>query len=408
MAAPIRSTLRRIAAAIALALALPATVAAADNPFAPVIYVNGSAITGYEIAQRAKFLGLLRTPGDLDQIAREGLIDDRLHAQAAKALEIEIPDKEVTAGMEEFAKRANLSVEEFVAELGKGGVDPETFRDFVRSGILWRAAVQAKFRPLVVVTRNEVTAAMNDATRKGEVRLLLNELVVPYAPEMQADAQAFMTELRASLHTQEEFEVAAQKYSRSATAPQGGQLDWIPLSNLPGPLASSVLNLGPGAISDVLSVPGSYVLFYVRAISDGATAASSDQELDWAEFLVPKGPNLGADLASVKNRVDNCDDLYTVAKDLPADRLKRTKARLGQVPRDVSARLAKMDPGDTDTALSRGSWQVLLMLCTRTLVPGEGVPDETQVRNELLNRKLQNAADTWQRELRAMAVIREP
>lgn len=397
-----------MAAALALTLALPAASPAADNPFAPVLYVNGSVITGYEIEQRAAFLALVRTPGDLTQIAREGLIDDRLHAQAAAAMGIEAPDEQVTAGMEEFAKRANLSVEAFQAELAKGGVDPETLRDFVRSGILWRLAVQEKYRGLIFVPAREVESALNDATRKGEVRLLLNEIVVPYAPERQADAEAFMTELRASLHNQQEFEAAAQKYSRSATAPQGGALDWIPLSNLPGPLAGSVLTLGPGSISDVLSVPNAYVLFYVRGVSDGATVTSGDIELDWAEFLVPKGPELAAELASVANRVDRCDDLYTVARDLPADRLIRTKAKAGQVPRDVAARLAKMDPGDTDTTLSRGSWQVFLMLCARAPVPGEEVPDFDQMRTMLLNRKLQNAAETWQRELRAMAVIREP
>ncbi len=408
MAAQFLSILRRAALALALALSPPVAGAAADNPFAPVLYVNGSAITAYEVEQRAAFLGLLRTPGDLQKIAREGLIDDRLHAQAAATLEVELADEAITAGMEEFAKRANLSVEEFVAEIDKAGIDPETFRDFVRSGLLWREAVQRKYRPLISVTLREVEEALSEATRKGEVRLLVNELVVPYAPDRQEDAKAFMTELRATLSNQDEFEAAAKKYSRSATAAEGGRLDWIPLSNLPGPLASSVLTLGAGSISDVLSVPGAYVLFYIRGISDGATAASSDQELDWAEFLVPKGPELGAALASVANRVDSCDDLYTVAKDLPADRLKRTKARLGQVPRDVAARLATMDPGDTDTALSRGGWQVFLMLCTRTPVAGEGVPDIDQMSNTLLGRKLQNAAETWQRELRAMAVIREP
>lgn len=408
MAAPIRSTLRRIALALALALVAPLASAAEDNPFAPVLYVNGSAITGYEIEQRASFLALLRTPGDLQELARQGLIDDRLHSQAAELQEIEIANEAVTAGMEEFAQRANMSVEQFVEELSKAGIAPETFRDFVKSGLVWREAVQKKYRPFVAVTQREIDAAMSASTRKGEVRLLLNEIVVPYAPDRQKDAEAFMVELRATLSTQDQFEEAARKYSRASTAPQGGQLDWIPLSNLPGPLANAVLTLGPGSISDVLSVPGAYVLFYVRGISDGGTAQSPDQELEWAEFLVPKGPELGTTLAGVANRVDSCDDLYTVAKDLPADRLIRTKARLGQVPRDVAARLAKMDPGDTDTALSRGSWQVFLMLCTRTPVPAEGVPTVEEVRVMLLNRKLQNAAETWQRELRAMAVIREP
>lgn len=406
MAEPTRPLFRRLAAALVLALGLPA--AAADNPFAPILYVNDSAITAYELEQRVAFLDLVRTPGDLPKIALEALIDDRLHVQAAEALGVSAAPEAVTRGMEEFAKRANLSVEAFVVELGKGGVAPETFRDFVSAGIFWREAVRAKYQPLLSVTPREIEEALSDATQKGEVRLLLSELVVPYAPELQAEAEEFMGQLRASLSTQQEFEDAARKYSRASTAAEGGQLDWIPLSNLPGPLGASVLALGTGNISEVLSVPGAYVLFYVRGISDGATVSSADQELDWAEFLVPNGPDLAAELAGIANSVDSCDDLYTVAKDLPADRLIRTKRRLGEVPRDVAARLARMDPGDTNTDLARGGWRVFLMLCTRTPIAGEGVPDAAAMRDMLLGRKLQNAADTWQRELRAMAVIREP
>lgn len=406
-----RFTFRRLAVVLALCLGLTGpgpAVWAADNPFAPVLYVNDSVITAYELDQRIAFLELLRTPGDLEKIARDGLIDDRLHSQAAKALDITLTDEAITAGMTEFAKRANLSVEEFVAELGKVGIEPETFRDFVRSGLLWREAVRAKYQPLVSVTTREIDEALSQMTRSGEVRLLLSELVVPFAPDRQAEAEAFMTELRSQIRTEAEFEDAARKYSRSATAPDGGKLDWIPLSNLPGPLANSVLALHPGQVSDVLSVPGSLVLFYVRGISDGATSASGDQELDWAELLIPKGPDLGAQIAALKNRTGVCDDLYTVARDMPADRLTRNKKPLGQVPRDVAAELARMDPGDISAGLSRGSWQVMLMLCSRTPVPGEGVPDADQMRNLLMGRKLQNAADTWQRELRANAVIREP
>lgn len=406
----IASRIGLVLAAVAGALGLmaPDRVQAAENPFAPVIYINGDVVTGYELEQRIAFLSLLRTPGDVEEQARQGLINDRLQQQAGTLMGIELSNEQITAGMEEFAKRANLSVEAFIGELQKGGVEPETFRDFVRSGLIWREAVRAKFQPTIRITDAEVREALSDATQKAEVRVLLNELVVPYDPDRQADALAFVTQLRENLKSEAEFQEAARRFSRSASAPAGGELDWLTLDKLPPALGGVILQMRPGQLSDVVSIPGAYVLFYIRGISDAATVAAFGQTLTYAQVLLPQGPDLGAQIAQLRNNVDRCEDLYTAVKKLPGLGVSIAEQPSGEVPRDVAAQLAKMDPGDISTAVKRGNAQVFLMLCDRVPTPAEGVPNAEQMRNMLLGRRLQLAAETWQREMRAMAVIREP
>ena len=55
---------------------------ASDGLFAPRVIVNGSVVTNFEVEQRARFLQLINSPGDLEQAAVRGLIDDRLRFQA--------------------------------------------------------------------------------------------------------------------------------------------------------------------------------------------------------------------------------------------------------------------------------------------------------------------------------------
>ncbi len=67
--------------------------------------------------------------------------------------------------MTEFAGRANLTAEEFVGELQKVGIAPETFRDLVVAGLLWREAVRARFAGQVTVTEADVDKALQADAR---------------------------------------------------------------------------------------------------------------------------------------------------------------------------------------------------------------------------------------------------
>ncbi len=74
--------------------------------------------------------------------------------------------------------------------------------------------------------------------------------------------------------------------------------------------------------------------------------------------------------------------------------------------------LAKLDAGEISTGLRRGGNLVVLMLCSRDVVPtvaeGAEPPTRDEIRAQILNQKLALAAEGYVRQLRAAAVIREP
>ncbi|MFT4716318.1 MAG: peptidyl-prolyl cis-trans isomerase SurA, partial [Paracoccaceae bacterium] len=111
-------------------LAASPTILTAQSPFSPVISINNSAVTHFEVEQRALFLTVLGTIGDVEKRALIDLIDDRLKLQAGRALGLTLSQDEATQGMIEFAERASLTPEQLIAELAKEGIYPETFADF--------------------------------------------------------------------------------------------------------------------------------------------------------------------------------------------------------------------------------------------------------------------------------------
>ncbi|MEO0358756.1 MAG: peptidylprolyl isomerase, partial [Pseudomonadota bacterium] len=105
-------------AALAAMVALPGA-ASAQSLFDTVIQVNDDAISRYELDQRTRFFRVLNRPGNVQTLARESLIDDRLRMQAARQFGMRLTPEGLEEEMGNFAARANLSLAEFTTILNR-------------------------------------------------------------------------------------------------------------------------------------------------------------------------------------------------------------------------------------------------------------------------------------------------
>ena len=117
------------ATSIFIVIILFANFLHAKDNFAPVIQVNEMIITQYELDQRSLFFELLKFPGNHKKEAEKSLIDDRLKLKAAKKFNVEANPTALNFEMELFAKRANLTVEQFAKRLKKSGIDRITWEN---------------------------------------------------------------------------------------------------------------------------------------------------------------------------------------------------------------------------------------------------------------------------------------
>ncbi|MCU9846475.1 peptidylprolyl isomerase [Defluviimonas sp. WL0024] len=424
-----------LALAAATTTALPAM--AQGSRFSTAVIVNDSAVTQYELEQRIRFLQLLRAPGDPAVEAEKGLIDDRLRSQAAEAAEITLTEEQIAAGMTEFAARANLSAEEFVTAIGQGGVAPETFRDFVSSGLAWREAVRARYAKQIVISDAEIDRALSvEAGRGAGPRVLLSEILLPVRPDTSFEIRRLATELSETIRSEGDFARAARAHSAAPSRDRGGQIGWIPLTNLPAQIRPAVAGLAQGQVSPPIPLGDAMAIFRMRGTSEGGEIKPANITVDYAQYLIPGAgtADAQAEAARIRAKADTCDDLYRVLRGAPATQLIRETRPLGQVPADIASVLAGLDENEVSTALTRGNAQVFLMLCDRdaTLAEGgapvvdpaaiapEGAPaidpelgfgagpSRAQIREELTNQRLGNLADGYLAELRSAAIIHRP
>lgn len=414
---------------LCLCLAVGAAPAGAQD-FSPVVIVNDSAVTAFEVDQRLRFMQVLRAPGDMAAAERE-LVNDRLKVAEARRMGLTLSDEALQAGLAEFAARANMDPESFVAELGRVGVERETFRDFVVAGVLWRDILRERVAPTISVSSAEVDQAMKRAVETPRVtEVLISELIMPAPPGNEAEVMARAEELSVSTSGSEEaFAAAARQYSATASAGSGGRLPWTRVESLPQGLAPILLQLRPGQVTPPLTIPGAVVLFQLRDTRGVLRPGARDEVLEYARLTLASA----ADAARMQARSESCDMLQVAARGLPVER--RTAAP-GAVPGDIAMRLASLDP-DESVIVDRGGAADLLMLCNRTpalladaatpqaeaapeaAVPAGGeagaagplddpLPDRAQVRDAIFNRKVEAAAEALLAELRANAIIRRP
>ncbi|MEM9901223.1 MAG: peptidylprolyl isomerase [Pseudomonadota bacterium] len=407
-----RASTRGLAVAflVALALIVPAAASAQSNPFQPVISVNNFVITQWELDQRARILTLFRSPGVPAEEARRALIDERLQLDAAAQLGISVPLDAVEAGMEEFAARTDLGVEEFLAELGAAGVSEETFRDFVRAGVTWREVVSTRFGPRAQVTEAEVDRALALTSRRGGAEVLISEIIIPARnPEEAARAEAIADDISRNVTSVAGFSARAREVSAAPTRANGGRLpDPVPVSNLPPQLRAQILTLPPGGVSNPIPLAGAVAVFQLRDLRETGLAEADNVSLEFARYLIPGGGTAAAsqEAARVVAAVDTCDDLFGVNKGQPDERLVIETRAVEDIPSDLALELARLDEGETSTAIVRNGTQVVLMLCGRTEIRDEEV-DRAAVRRGLIDQRLAAYADGFLAELRADAIIRE-
>lgn len=389
----------------ALALSTPAH---AQGQLSAVINVNDQVITRYELDQRIRLLEVFRTPGDLNEVARDGLIEDRLKQQEMDRVGLRLTESTLQTAMEDFAARADMSLAEFGNMLAQNNIDMVTLRDFVKVGVAWRDYIRARYSREINVTDADVERALQrQDIRPTQIEVLLSEIIIA-PPAGREEQAARAAEQISQLRSFAEFEDAARQVSALPSRENGGRLGWLPISNYPAPLQQVLLDLAPGEVTEPIEIPNAIALFQKRGTREAARPSQTPVSIDYAAYYIAGGTSENAvrKAASVKSSVDTCDDLYGVLRNEPAEMLDRIVAAPSEISADVALELARLDPGEVSYNLTRDNGQTLvfLMMCARNQAGAENV-DPDAVRSQIVSQRLAGLANALLEDLRASAVI---
>ena len=372
----------------------------AKDTFSPAIKVDEMIITQYEIDQRELFFELLKFPGNHKKEAKKSLIDDRLKLKASEKFSVQVTPAALNFEMEMFAKRANLTVDQFAKRLKKAGVDKVTWENYMQIPILWFETVNRRFA-------SEISSSMlnknieNQLTTGTEIQVLLTEIIIPVQVGFEEEANKRIEELR-ELKSLEKFSEAAFKYSVASTRELGGKIKWQNLSKLPSVVRPLIAGLSKGEVSEPLPIAGGLAIFQLRDLRESGYKKSKSKFVDYVEFKFKKSHKLERLLIS---NVMMCDDLYSFLKEAKQAELIRNNVKENSLSKNLKNILSQLDENEFIFQNGDDITSDLVMFCGRSEKENLSKNDINNISRSLANKRLLSLANSYLENLRQEARI---
>ena len=372
---------------------------AAEGIFDTIISVDRAAITNYELEQRILFFSFLNEPGDTLISSRQSLIDDRLKMAAGSKDGFALTPTELENAMLDFAKNSNQSLSGLLNLLTEGGVDAETFRDYVEVGVVWREVVRKRFGSQSQPTESEIDRALAAERAEGDISVLLTEIVLPAGPSQLEESRKIAREL-AKITSIGSFSEKAKKLSVSSSRDNGGKIPWRNLKDLPNGLRQIIASLRPGQVAKPLEVQNAIVLFQLRDVEELGLKAPEIISMKFAKIT---GISSVLDLAT--KTVNSCDDLYGLVKLDKDVVLEMLTQHPDEIEQATALRLNRLDRHEmsifSDSPDSIGN---MIMLCERNYTTSADI-SRSEVAKNIRAARLTNLAEGYLAELRTNATV---
>jgi peptidyl-prolyl cis-trans isomerase SurA len=378
----------------------------AENKFDPVIIVNETIISKFELSQRIMLLNILQLNGDIQKKASDELINGKLINEFARNNNISISEEKVQEGIRELAQQFNLSIESFLFEVSKIELATETIRTFVKDRILLTELVQYKFANRASIGDDEIDSFIINGSTSLEINLL--EIVLPFDYNNRNEVYNLALSLKNKNSEGITFEALAKKYSKSDSSINGGNIGWISIDQLAPDMGSLFLTsdlntlIGPKVFDNVI------ILYKLANVREVPLFKNTRVIIDYVELNLSKNSeiNLSSAVQLFENN-NNCLNLQFELERYPTlrDKLIRNTIEELKISEKKYEKIKTLDIGENAILKGKNLSEnpILIMLCSRRQEISEN--DRDIARQYLFSKRLVSLADGFIADLKAEAKI---
>ncbi len=420
------------APATAPAPAKGATPAGAKAIDSIAVVVNDDVITRNELAARIKTVErrmkaqnvALPEQADLERQLLERMIVERAQMQLAKEMGVRVDDLTLDRAIGRIAEQQKMTVQDLRNQMEKEGTTFAAFREEIRGEIILQRLREHEVDAKIQISDAEVDNFMESekAAARDQVELNLAQIMVRIpdnaSSEQIAARRARADEVMRQLRTGADFAKMAATYSESSDALQGGVIGWRSPERLPPLFAEQLGKLKPGQVTPIIKSTGAFHILKLvdkRSAAD-AQASAAVQQTRARHILIKVTPTVSAydakrKLAELKERLDNkAAKFEELARLFSTDGAAAKGGDLGWLyPGDTmpefEAAMNALKPGEVSAPVETSFGLHLIEVLERK---SDDVSKEKQrnlARNALRERKLEEATEEWQRQVRDRAYV---
>jgi len=412
-----------LAFGIAAALGGAGAAQAQDASIAAV--VNGQVITDDDVANRARLLalssGMQATPDIVarlkPQITQE-LIDQTLQMQEIDKRNVVVPESDIETAIGHIEQGNNLPAGGLRSRMQASGISFSTLVSQIRTEIGWQSVLHQVLGPELQPTQGDISAektALKDQI--GTTQYHLAEIFIPVTdPADEATARNFASAVIQQLRQGAPFPVVAAQFSQAQTALQGGDLGFVPLSQLDPSVAAVVVTMPTGAISNPVRVPGGYEIVQMQGSHQVGTSTDTSLSIRQAFAPYPEpitngqvGPGQAAvidKLVQAARSVHSCADMEALNAQFgnvrPADPGPVDLASV--TPPAFQTILANLRPGQVSQPLVAQDGVSVVTVCSKS-TNAVGLPSDDQIAQVIIERRVELESQQLLDDLRHRSII---
>ncbi|HQQ69436.1 MAG TPA: peptidylprolyl isomerase [Alicycliphilus sp.] len=395
-----------------------------------VALVNSEPITNNEVRQRAERVAQqLASQGTAlpshELLAREvleRLITEKIQVQMAKESGIKVDDYALDQAEQNVARQNDVSVDEMHRRLAVDGISRQRFRDELRNQLLALRVREREVEARVRVSDLEVDQYLQEQQKQvapGREELNLGHILIKVAenasPEEVARSQARAQELLGKLRAGGDFAALAREYSDAPEGPSGAVLGLRPANRYPELFVNAVQQVAVGDVVGPLRSPaGFHVLKLVDKTHGGVPTVALQSHARHILLRVGSGMSerqAAERLEDLRQRVLRGQaDFAALAREYSQDGSAKSGGDLGwagpgrYVPEFEQA-LDALRPGEISQPVVSRFGVHLIELLERREAKLTQREQRDMVRDQVREKKLDEAFNTWIQEARGRAYV---
>lgn len=351
----------------------------------------------------------------------EQLIMEKIQLQRAHKVGIRVNDETVNKVVTNIARSNGISLDEFRNILLKDGFDFEDFREKIRNEIIVKQLRQRRVENRVNVSPQEIDNYLaSQKNRKGtDEEYNLGHILISLPETANAEqiqkAKQKAEEVLKKLRDGADFQQMAVAVSGGQQALKGGQIGWRKAAQMPTLFADTVPQMEVGAYSDLIRSASGFHIIKLQDKRSDTKRHIIEQTL--ARHILIRPNELRSNnevkqrLELLRERIINGEDFSILARSNSDDKASAADGGSlgwvspGMMVASFEEQMGRLQPGEISQPFTtRFGWHIVQVMSRRKHDNTEEL-QRLQARNNISQRKTEEAVENWLRRLRSEAYV---
>ena len=250
-----------------------------------IVKIEREIITKIDIENETKYLLALNknindlSESEIFEISKNSIIKEKIQNIEIKKnfKDLKLPEKYLEKILESIYQRIGIKdLDTFKNYLKNNDVDYEFVRKKIKIEALWNELIIAKFSSNIKINEKKIHQDLLENNSKFLKSFLLSEIF--FESSNKNEAQEIYNKIKKTIK-KEGFDRAVLNYSLSSTSTNNGDLGWIAETSLNNNLKKTFLNMKKGDFTDLIAVPGGFMILKIKDIKEIENNQNIEKEL---------------------------------------------------------------------------------------------------------------------------------